>query len=66
MSGDSVCLRTHPSVKLQHITPSGVLLIVAFISLCEAYLGIDPNLDLWKHFFHVHHPQDPKVELMIS
>jgi hypothetical protein len=44
----------------------GVLHITAFVTLCEAYLGIDLELDLWKYFFHVRHPQDPKVELAIS
>jgi hypothetical protein len=29
-------------------------------------LGIDPDLDLWKYFFRVCHPQDPETELMTS
>jgi hypothetical protein len=33
------------------------------VTLCEAYLGIDPDLDLWKYFFHVRCPQDPEAEL---
>jgi hypothetical protein len=33
-------------LELNHLTPSGVLHIVAFITLCEAYLGINPDLDL--------------------
>jgi hypothetical protein len=37
--------------------------ITTFASLCEAYLGIDPDLDLWKYFFHIRHPQDPRAEL---
>jgi hypothetical protein len=40
--------------------------IVAFVTLSEAYLGIDPKLDLWKYFFHIWHPQDPKAEVTIS
>jgi hypothetical protein len=36
------------------------------VTLCEVYLGIDPDLDLWKYFFHVRCPQDPKVELTTS
>jgi hypothetical protein len=52
-------------LELHHLTPPGVLQITAFITLCEAYLGIDSNLDLWKYFFCVHCPQDPEVELMI-
>jgi hypothetical protein len=41
-------------LKLHHLTPSGVLHIAAFITLCKAYLGIDTELDLWK-YFHVWH-----------
>jgi hypothetical protein len=51
---------------LHNLTPSGVLHITAFVTLCEAYLWIDPNLDLWRHIFHVRRPQDPEAELMIS
>jgi hypothetical protein len=39
--------------ELHHLTPSGVLHIAAFMTLCEAFLGIDPELDLWKYFFCV-------------
>jgi hypothetical protein len=40
--------------------------IAAFVTLCEAYLGIDPDLDLWKYFFCVYYLHDPKAELIIS
>jgi hypothetical protein len=40
-------------LELHHLTPLGVLHIVALMTLCEAYLGIEPELDLWKYFFHV-------------
>jgi hypothetical protein len=53
-------------LKLHHLTPLGVLHIAAFVTLCEAYLGIDPEPDMWKYFFHVWRPQDPEAELMIS
>jgi hypothetical protein len=52
-------------LKLHHLTPSGVLHIAAFMTPYEAYLGIDPELDLWKFFFHVRHLQDPEAELTI-
>jgi hypothetical protein len=39
---------------------------VAFMTLCEAYLGIKPELDLWKYFFRIRRSQDPEVELTIS
>jgi hypothetical protein len=54
------------SLLRYYLTPSGVLHIMAFVTLCEAYLGIDPDLDLWKYIFHVCHPQDLEAELMIS
>jgi hypothetical protein len=53
-------------LELHHLTPSGVLQIAVFVTLCEAYLWVDPNLDLWKYFFHARRPQDPKAELTIS
>jgi hypothetical protein len=53
-------------LELHHLTPLGVLHIAAFVTLCEAYLGIDPDPDLWKYFFHVCHSQDLEAELMIS
>jgi hypothetical protein len=36
------------------------------MTLCEAYLGINPDLDLWKYCFCVHCSQDSEVELRIS
>jgi hypothetical protein len=53
-------------LELHYLTPSGVLHIVAFMTLCEAYYGIDPELDMWKYFFRIRCPQDPKAELTIS
>jgi hypothetical protein len=56
----------HFDLELHHLTPFGVLHIAAFVTLCEGYLGIDPELDLWKYFFHVWRLQDPEAELTIS
>jgi hypothetical protein len=53
-------------LELNHLTLSGVLHITIFITLCEAYLGVNPDLDLWKYFFYVRHLWDPKAELTIS
>jgi hypothetical protein len=53
-------------LKLHHLAPSIVLHITAFMTLCEAYMGIIPNLDRWKYFFCVRRPQDPEVEITIS
>jgi hypothetical protein len=40
-------------LELHNLTPSGVLHIASFMTLCEAYLGIDPEIDLWNYFFCV-------------
>jgi hypothetical protein len=36
------------------LTPSGVLHIVTFLTLCKAYMGIEPHFNLWSHFFRAH------------
>jgi hypothetical protein len=59
-------LLQHYGLELHHLTLSGVLHIAAFVTLCEAYLGIDPEFDLWNYFLHVWHLQDPEDELTIS
>jgi hypothetical protein len=62
-----LCLRLrYYGLILHHLTPSGVLHIVVFITLCEVYMGIDPDLHLWKYFFHVRRLHDPKEEQTIS
>jgi hypothetical protein len=35
------------------------------MTLCEAYMGIDPELDMWKYFFRVQRPEESKAKLMI-
>ena len=40
-------------VELQHLTPNRIQHMVAFIALCEGFLGIDPHFDLWRHLFVV-------------
>jgi hypothetical protein len=40
-------------LELHHLTPSGILHIVSFITLCEAYMGIEPHFNLWNYLFHV-------------
>jgi hypothetical protein len=27
---------------------------VTFLTLCKAYMGIEPHFNLWSHFFHAH------------
>jgi hypothetical protein len=38
-------------VELQQLTPLGILHIVAFMTMCKAYMGIVPHFDLWNYFF---------------
>jgi hypothetical protein len=38
-------------MELHHLTTSGFLHISAFVTLCEAYMGIKPHFHLWNHFF---------------
>jgi hypothetical protein len=33
-------------LELHHLTPSGILHMAAFVTLCEAYIGIYPDLIL--------------------
>jgi hypothetical protein len=44
----------HYDLKPHHMTPLGFLHIAAFVTLSEAYLGIDPESDLWNYFFYEH------------
>ena len=34
-----------------HLTPNTVVLLSAFVTLCEGFLGILPTLELWGEFF---------------
>jgi hypothetical protein len=43
----------HYGIELQHLNPNGIQHILAFIVLCEGYLGIEPHFELWKYFFAV-------------
>lgn len=40
-------------LQLHHLNPNGILQISIFITLCEAYLGIEPHFGLWKWLFCV-------------
>jgi hypothetical protein len=37
--------------ELHHLTPSGILHIMAFVTLCKGYMGIEPDFNLWNYFF---------------
>ncbi|KAK1680054.1 hypothetical protein QYE76_040902 [Lolium multiflorum] len=41
-------------LQLHHLTPNSILHISIFITLCEAFLGVQPNWPLWKRIFLCH------------
>jgi hypothetical protein len=41
-------------VQLHQLMPNSILHIVCFITLCKAFLAIDPHWGLWKHIFYLH------------
>ncbi|KAK1682233.1 hypothetical protein QYE76_043081 [Lolium multiflorum] len=40
-------------LQLHHFTPNSILHISIFITLCECFLGVQPNWALWKHIFFI-------------
>ena len=34
-----------------HLTPNTVVLLAAFATLCEGFLGVLPTIELWGEFF---------------
>jgi hypothetical protein len=40
------------ALNLTHLNPNSILLIVVFVHLCEAFLGILPHFGLWKYLYH--------------
>jgi hypothetical protein len=38
-------------LELHHLTPSGILHMATFVTMCEAYIGIVPYFNLWSYFF---------------
>jgi hypothetical protein len=47
-------------IELHHLNPNGIAQIAVFIVFCEAFLGVEPNFALWKHFFHARLSVDRK------
>jgi hypothetical protein len=40
-------------VQLHQLTPNSILHVAFFITLCEAFLGINPHWGLWKYLFRL-------------
>jgi hypothetical protein len=47
------CLLLSYGIQLWQLTPNFLLHLAIFITICEAFLGIDPHWDLWKMIFFV-------------
>jgi hypothetical protein len=52
-------------MELHHLTPSGILHIMTFVALCEAYMGIDPHFSQWNHLFRSRLPQGSDTEAIV-
>jgi hypothetical protein len=49
-------------MQLHQLTPNSLFHIACFITLCEAFLGINTHWGLWKHLFHLR-PNATKDEI---
>ncbi|KAK1626182.1 hypothetical protein QYE76_000497 [Lolium multiflorum] len=45
-------------IQLWQLTPNSILHLSIFITVCEAFLGIDPHWGLWRKIFYVKHHND--------
>ncbi|KAK1618324.1 hypothetical protein QYE76_023841 [Lolium multiflorum] len=53
-------------LQLHHLTPNSILDISIFITLCEAFLGVQPNWALWKCIFFCRLNGSPNVAYNIG
>jgi hypothetical protein len=51
--------------ELHYLTLSGILHMAAFVTLCEAYMGIEPHFDLWNYIFHARLQQVLDAEAVV-
>jgi len=40
-------------IELVNLNPNSILQIAIFVHFCEAFLGIAPHADLFKHYFYI-------------
>jgi hypothetical protein len=38
-------------LELHNLTPLGIMHMAAFVTMCEAYMGIETHFNLWNYFF---------------
>ncbi|KAK1663286.1 hypothetical protein QYE76_051445 [Lolium multiflorum] len=53
-------------LQLHHLTPNSILHISIFITLCESFLGVQPNWVLWKCIFFCRCNGSPNVAYNIG
>ncbi|KAK1612844.1 hypothetical protein QYE76_036517 [Lolium multiflorum] len=51
-------IRLPGAVSLWQLTPNSILHLSIFITVCEAFLGIDPHWGLWRKIFYVKRHND--------
>jgi hypothetical protein len=44
------------NLEPHHLTPSGILHMAVVVTLCEAYMRIEPLFNLWNYFFRARLP----------
>jgi hypothetical protein len=42
----------HYGVELHNFAPNAISQVATFVAICEGFLGIPVNWDLWVHLFH--------------
>jgi hypothetical protein len=42
-------------VELHHLTPNSISQVAIFAVVCEGYLGMEPQWNLWLHLFRAEH-----------
>jgi hypothetical protein len=42
-------------VKLHHLAPNSISQAAIFTAVCERYLGMEPQWNMWLHFFRAEH-----------
>jgi hypothetical protein len=51
-------------LELHHLTSSGILHMVAFVTLCEPCMGVEPHFNLWNYFFRTRLQQGSSAEMV--
>ena len=55
-------LLSYYRIQLHHLTPNSFVHISVFVHLCEAFVGIEPHFELFRHLFHLK-PQPSSTRL---